>query len=552
MPTKLPSSFAALAGALRKLLGRFDADSVTHQRALVRALAVAPLPRGAALVTYHDALLFLAAHPFDDAMAHDVERGMARIERFLKSQPRGQAPVKAWEDQGMPWVDIVTRFSHDTTRWLLTHPMLDVGIECIDEPRASYNDVLAITLPALERPLTTVGHERSDLLKALGVAPRDELRFVVDELARLDAQPLAKDHLHDALGIFLRIKPRSAAFSKARNRLALGPQGLVHQRDKLRSFDVRALLDTPLPEPRAMAPAARDEVIRVLRDTMTLTIRETDPCTYLEPASLRVWDLERGLAVAFFGMQPQRQMPLESYVGFTLFKNGLPVAYGGSWVFGARADFGMNIFEPYRGGESGFMMAQLLRCYRQAFGVDYFEVDAHQFGLDNPDGIASGAYWFYHRHGFRSIDSALARLAEQEKRRIDTRPGYRSSEKTLLRFTGSNVALRLGSAKTLPVGVHDIAAKVTAMIRRDHEGLRAKAEAACLARLCREAGCAPPRDDGPDAPAWSQAALAACATRCGDQETWRLWAASAAAKSKDLFAYQALVLRLTQRLDARA
>ena len=45
---------------------------------------------------------------------------------------------------------------------------------------------------------------------------------------------------------------------------------------------------------------------------------------------------------------------------------------------GERAAFGMNIFEPFRGGESGLMMCQVLRTYRQTFGVRDFEVDAHQ------------------------------------------------------------------------------------------------------------------------------------------------------------------------------
>jgi hypothetical protein len=176
-----------------------------------------------------------------------------------------------------------------------------------------------------------------------------------------------------------------------------------------------ALMNQPLPPPRRLGADARAELVRVLRNTMALTSRETDPATYLDARALRVYALERGLAVALFGMTPERQLPLESYVGFTLFKNGLPVAYGGAWVMGERAAFGMNIFEPFRGGESGFMMCQVLRAYRQAFKVRYFEVDAHQFGLDNPDGIASGAFWFYYRHGFRPLSAPLQRLALQEE-----------------------------------------------------------------------------------------------------------------------------------------
>ncbi|NJN64483.1 MAG: hypothetical protein HC882_06110, partial [Acidobacteria bacterium] len=91
--------------------------------------------------------------------------------------------------------------------------------------------------------------------------------------------------------------------------------------------------------------------------------------TYIEARSLFVVDLEHGLSVAVYGMFAARQLPLESYLGFTLFKNGLAVAYGGAWLLGPHANFGMNIFEPYRGGESGFMMCQVLRVYRQRFGV---------------------------------------------------------------------------------------------------------------------------------------------------------------------------------------
>jgi hypothetical protein len=224
----------------------------------------------------------------------------------------------------------------------------------------------------------------------------------------------------------------------------------------------------------------------VLRTTFVLTSRETDPGTYLDERALTVVDLERGLTVAVYGMVPARQLPLESYVGFTLFKNGLAAAYGGAWLLGPRAGFGMNIFEPYRGGESGFMMCQVLRVYRQLFGVSFFEVDAHQFGLDNPDGIATGAFWFYYRYGFRPLDAALARLAERERAKIQRTSGYRSSEKTLLRFTGSNVALNFGGP--VPTHVFDLLVPVTRMVARRYGGDRQAAERDSLLRLAALTG----------------------------------------------------------------
>jgi len=54
---------------------------------------------------------------------------------------------------------------------------------------------------------------------------------------------------------------------------------------------------------------------------------------------------------------------------FMMFKNGYPMAYGGGWLFGKRSLLGINIFESFRGGESAFVFAQLLRTYKNALAL---------------------------------------------------------------------------------------------------------------------------------------------------------------------------------------
>ncbi len=472
------------------------------------------------------------------ALIAQVEHEFKRIERFLKSF-RGKRP-SAWEDRGLPWAPIITRFSHDALRWLSSHPHARLELDSLQEGSADLNAIFALTLPALERSETTAGRSTDELMAALRVKPSDALKMVLQELARLDHLPLIKDHLFQQLELFVRIVPTSTQFSKARNRLPMARP--VFQTDSIRRFDVQALINTPLPPARTLTATQRDEAERVLRNTMALTIRETDPITYIDAASLRIHDLERGLSCATFGMTPDRQLPLESYVGFVLFKNGLPVSYGGSWVFGRRAAFGMNIFEPYRGGESGYLMAQLLRTYSQRFGVRSFEVDAGQFGLDNPDGITSGAYWFYYRHGFRSIDKALHKLAEQEKARIDAKPGYRSSEKTLIAFTASNVALHLDAGSPVPAQPDVFVSAVTQWIAKHHRGNRAEAEKQALQAWAQKAE-APSRDAKLRA-VQIEWAMVACALDLKDDAAWALMARAARLKTVDVDRYQSSVLEL--------
>ena len=532
--TQLKTSFDAEVAALRAVQGRFDADANLTKKACLGRLRQLPLRERKALLGYHESLLFLCAHPSDPKMLASVEAELRRLAGFLRAR-RGRH-AEWLNNEGLPFTATVTRFSHDFTRWLLSHPSCKVAFHEFCEPSLDLNAVLRLTLPPLERSETTASLSDDDLLAALRVRPERRLAFLVAELSRLDDSPYVKDHLYDALDIFVRVTPTSAAFSKAFNRLAIG--AVFFQPEPIRDFDSTALIDSRLPPARRLSAASRGQVVAVIKNTMALTSRETDPATYLDDRSVRVFDLDRGLSVTLFGMTPERQLALESYVGFTLFKNGLPAAYGGAWVLGGRSNFGMNIFEPYRGGESGYMMCQVLRVYRQVFGVRYFEVDAHQFGLDNPDGIATGAFWFYYRYGFRPISSALAALALREKKRIASRKGYRSSAKTLLKFTESNVALSFGASE--PPHLFAVTAGVTRMVQKHYAGDRPAAQRDCVARFVAAAGLSR-RLDSRQREVLAEVALVASSLAVSDADGLRTMAEMVVAKPVDVYRYQRLL-----------
>jgi hypothetical protein len=246
----------------------------------------------------------------------------------------------------------------------------------------------------------------------------------------------------------------------------------------VKHFDIDELLNRKLPAEAVLTQSKRKELIKVIKNSMAMTERETDPATYLKEDSLRLFHLERGVSIAIYGMPQPRQLPMESYIGYTLFKNGYPAAYAGGWLFGWRSDYGLNIYDQFRGGESAYMVAQVLRLYRQLFQVNYFKVEATQFGLDSEEGIATGVFWFYYKLGFRPVDKKLRELAKTEYQKIKSQKGYRSSEKTLLKFTEDNIFLKLGN-KIQP-GVYDITSKVKLMIIKKYKSDSQLAEQECV------------------------------------------------------------------------
>jgi hypothetical protein len=466
----MKNTFHTQAKKLREISNRFDSESNTLKISILKDISKNPIPFTSALSSFHETLLFIMSFPPDKKTFDLAEREVLRIAESLKKQ--SEKVKESFVNSGIPFTNFRAAFSHDCTRWLTTHPDCKVNIYSIENTFLDLSEALKVTLPSQLRSDTTAGFTSEELLNQLFPDKDLQLPYIIRELSRLDQLPYIKDHYYDGLGIQIDVVPKNKLFSKAYNRIDI-PEVFYHH-DLIKHFDVGELLNKKLPAETAMSESEKKDVIRVIKNSMAMTERETDPATYLKEDSLRLFHLERGVSIAIYGMPQPRQLPMECYIGYTLFKNGYPAAYAGGWVFGWRSDYGLNIYDQFRGGESAYMVAQILRLYRQLFNVNYFQVEAGQFGLDSPEGIATGVFWFYYKLGFRSLNAQLSQLAENEYKKIKSQKGYRSSEKTLVKFTEDDIFLKLG--KKVQPGVYDITGKIKKMIINKYKGNSQRAE----------------------------------------------------------------------------
>lgn len=482
----------------------------------------------AELQQYHDCLLFMMAHPQDEKLTKLCEQELQRLTAGLKKAKA--SIIDALENSGLPYTKIVTRFSHDLLEWLLLHKDYKLQLDYARDNEDLFSTLLRFTLPSAERELCSVGYSNNELLEALHIKTSQFTSFISEQVSGLEHSPQLKDYVFDLLEPELSVSSNHAAFSRSYNRFLKSP--IFYHGEILKRFDHMVLLNMALPPATAFSADEKQQLIKSIKDSLTLMARETDPATYLDEKAVYYYQLERGIAIAIYGMKANRQMAFESYIGYTLFKNGFPAAYGGSWVFGRRALFGMNIFESFRGGESGYMMCQLLRVYRQAFGVSAFEVEPYQFGKNNPDGIASGAFWFYYRYGFRPIDKKLTALALAESKKIAEKKGYHSSYKTLEKFTESYISLDF--EPTNQVIVAEWTEMITNFIAKQFGGNRAKALKHALLDFT-----APTSSSN----AVKEYALLAAALNCKEGSKYELLQRIAEAKQTNVFEYQNLLLR---------
>lgn len=534
-------SFATCRRRLHAGINRFDEAAVRERKACLERLASAPVSPGPAALQLMQDLLFTLAHPADPRTLALAGRLLRHLTRIL--QPHRLTGGKAFVNSGLPFSRIVGRFSHDALRHLMAqYRQVRVQWHTLDGAPSDLRALLVHTLPAFERTDIAESESAQSLLDELGVPPGRRLPWLVSETSKLDATPSIKDHLFEQLGVYVDLIPRSTGFTQGYNRLPV--DDYFFQSERLRHFDVRALIERPLPAADTLSAEDQDQVIRVVRNALALLARETDPATYLDPGSLRAFTVERGLRLVYYTMTPDRQLPYESYVGYTVFRNGLPMAYGGAWIFGDRALFGINIFPAFRGGESAYVMAQLLRGYRHLFRVAHIEVDPYQFGLDNPEGIATGAFWFYYRFGFRPQDKDLRKLADDTYKRMQEDASYTCPVRILEAFTGSPLALSLGKARTPPLLI--LLDRMSRMIRTRFRGDRVAAVTACRQELMSRLG----RNrtlTGMEQVIFDEMALWACTSKLFSADDLRLWPTIVRNRIRDVYAYQASLRRLMNR-----
>lgn len=461
MPIK--NEFKIRLTALQSLLFSYQINTDDEKISLLKIISKIKLNNDY-LLEYHECLLFMSAYPESPKMLQLAQNELKRIAKWINNLPLKKR--ETFNDTGLPFTNMITRFSCDMLLEMLNQYKLKIEIDSFEETGESLNTILNITLPAVLKQETTAGLGNIELLNLLGVKSKDRLSFLLTEFNKLEHQPLLKDYLWEAVKIYLNISSNAMSYSRSFNKLKMN--NYFFQNELLKKFDHQALLQKELPAPVLLSKADANEVVGIVRKSLLLTMRETDTSTYMDEKSLQLFHLERGVSIALYGLNANRQLAYQSYIGYTAFKNGFPVAYGGSWVFGHSAMFGLNILETYRGGESGFIMCQLLRTYIQYFKLHYIEVENYQFGKDNPDGIKSGAFWFYYRYGFRPIDEALNKMADKEFDKIKHVKHYRSSEKTLIALSESNIAINL--KHKVPLKKEAIFAKVLEMIAKDFKG----------------------------------------------------------------------------------
>lgn len=417
-----------------KLLREFEAIGFTDAHALIR---------------FHEALLFLRAFPHDlgvlQKTAHLLNHLDAKVEALRKAGTDMDA-FDHLEVSGIAGTRMEDTLSFDVAHWLVQHMPGKVEIAWDNyDPGRELGTSGPRFLPLLEDDsYVEADTPWRQWLQTAGGTNSSTPAWLIERFARLPLPVQQKAELYESLRVPLRWDLGNSRVSRTRNWTAVR-KAFYHDGPLISRSEVSLAEELAKRPPSFTRLSLRDgkAVADRIREVMLVRYRELYGTTLADPRSVVRADVGRGVSIYLWNLPPERRLPLRAYVaGFTL-KNGVPINYIEAIGLCEWMEVGFNTFYTFRGGEAGWIYAQVLRCLCSWMGTTVVSVYPYQLGHENNEAIESGAFWFYRKLGFRPGQPDLVKLVQREERKIAADRKYRTPARTLKRLAAGHVFYEL-------------------------------------------------------------------------------------------------------------
>jgi len=493
----------------------FSPGNAAQVQRLLAELARRQFRDAPTLVRFHDALLFLRAYPQNAAVVRQAERLLdgfvGRVQR-LRAAGTEMSVFDPEQVSGIAGTTMRDTWNYDVARWLARRFPRRVAIDWTDYDLDSR---LAATLPRFIPLLADDADVEADvtfrewLHTACG--NRSALLWLVERFERLPICGREQTELYNSLGLIIEWELDNLRASRTRNWRTVRPI-FYHHGPLIRRSEVSLAeeLASPLPV-RRLTRRDGEAVMDLIREVMAVRYRELYGTTLGDPASVVEARPGRGTQIYLWGLARERRLPLRAYLaGFTL-KNGVPINYIEGISLFEWMEVGFNTFYAYRDGESAWHYAQALRLLSQLHRIRCISVYPYQLGKDNEEAIASGAFWFYRKLGFRPGRPEVRRLLAREEAKMAARRGYRTPAATLRKLAAGHVFYELPGAEAGAwdrFRVRNLGFRVNRLMAAHFAGDPEKMRKATSTRLARALSVNPSALSQAERAAWENFAVA--------------------------------------------
>ncbi len=332
---------------------------------LLRQLGRARFPDAAALIRFHETLLFYRAYAPNPEVMQVADELLQLIPKKIGQLRRAGVdltPLEEPEVSGIAGTALSAQFTYDITRWLAEHHPREVEIDWDGYDVALLGPLLRRLHPfANEDLLVEANIPYMDWFRAAKRRADSDLLWLLSQIDNAELFAQAK--------IFVRWQLGDGSATRTNGRLPGKRKFFYHDTPLIRRADVSLAddLESPAIAIEKLSRAEGEKMIDFARETSAMRYRELHGFTYGDPAHVARANLGRGVEVFVAGVPAENRLPLRAYHAGMFFKNGVPIGYIECLTLFEHMEVGFNLYYTFREGETAWVYARLLHLFRQCY-----------------------------------------------------------------------------------------------------------------------------------------------------------------------------------------
>ena len=444
--------------AIRRSFGK---EAAAAKIKWLHSIAPADLKSRQSFQLYADTLLFVVAYPDNKTVYTLAIQKLQELSAYLQANENKQYSLY---NSGISGTAVCAAFGFEIVKWLQTHYRDYIRLDSFEAGDGQIQAILSSLMSKLESEILQDSYyDWKEWIQRTLVPGQNLLDGLLAIFDNNDTRPEVKDELWTSMGVNIEINFPPPVMLNAALTIPYSHRSLIRKN----------IPHTEMSKPVRvkLKPGEARQLIDCSRMILVRHLREIDPLSFADAQLVSYYHLPRGISIALLEMISERRHPIDSYIGYTVFKNGVPVAYAGSWLLFDSGRIGLNVFPAYRGGESQYIFRQVLQLHAQVYRLKRFTVDPYQIGNKNSDGIHSGAFWVYYHAGFRPMDTVLQEMAAAEATKIKRTPGYRSPASVLKKLAESKLELVLQQG-ALRLDANDLSLGYASLLKNNYQNNR--------------------------------------------------------------------------------